>query len=60
MDASTKERIAEFICGDDATKFPVYRSSSYLTKFFKDIGINKTHDGSTRKWWTLNVINELN
>lgn len=64
MDAVTKEKIAEFICGDGATngsaKYPVYRSSTHLTKFFQDIGINVIHDGSTRKWWVLSVLNTLN
>jgi hypothetical protein len=60
MDKQTKERIAEFICGDNITSFPVYRSSQYLTKFFQEIGINVTHDGSTRKWWVLNVLENLN
>lgn len=60
MDHTTKERIAEMICGDDTSRHPVYRSSTYLTKFFQDIGINEVHDGSTRKWWTLGVIERLN
>ena len=59
MDAKTKERIAEFICGD-GEKYPIYRSSMYLNKFFQEIGIAATHDGSTRKWWVLSVINNLN
>jgi len=60
MDKKTKERIAEFICGDNASQFPIYRSSQYLTKFFGEIGISAVHDGSTRKWWVLNVIENLN
>lgn len=59
MDVTTKEKLAEFICGDDGEKCPVYRSSSYLTRFFQDIGLNYTHDGSTRKWWVLDVLNSL-
>ncbi len=60
MDNTTKEYIAEFICGDDQDKCPVYRSSSYLTKFFKNNSVNATHDGSTRKWWVLDILNQLN
>lgn len=60
MDNSTKERIAEFICGDDTEKCPTYRSSSNLTRFFQNIGIHVVHDGSTRKWWTLEQLNSLN
>jgi len=59
MDAITKEKLAEFICGDDERKCPVYRSSSYLTRFFRNIGLNYIHDGSTRKWWVLDVLNSL-
>lgn len=60
MDATTKVRIAEFICGDKRDKHPVYRSSYYLTKFFQDIGIDATHDGTSRNPWTNNVVNNLN
>jgi hypothetical protein len=60
MDNTTKEHIAEFICGDDQDKCPVYRSSTYLTKFFQNNGVNATHDGSTRKWWVLEILNQLN
>jgi hypothetical protein len=55
----TLEVIADFICGDNEEKFPVYRSSFYLTKFFKNIGINVEHDGSTRKKWVLEVLESL-
>lgn len=58
-DSGTLEAIAEFICGDDAERFPVYRSSTYLTRFFEGIGINVSHDGSTRKWWVLGVLERL-
>jgi hypothetical protein len=59
MDATTKEKIAKMICGD-GERYPEYRTSTYLTKFFRDIGIEKVHDGSTRKWWVLKVVEELN
>ena len=59
-DQATLESLADFICGDDDTRFPAYRSSSYLTLFFESVGINAVHDGSTRKWWTLDVLNQLN
>jgi len=58
-DPATLEALAEFICGDDDARFPSYRSSSYLTRFFQGIGINATHDGSTRKWWVLGVLEQL-
>lgn len=59
LDLSTLESVADFICGDDTTRFPLYRSSSYLTRFFKNIGINAVHDGSTRKWWVLDILKQL-
>lgn len=60
MDAVTKNKIAEFVCGDDKFKFPIYRSSTTLTRFFQEIGINATHDGSSRNPWAFNVIDTLN
>jgi len=58
-DPATLDAVADFICGDDTNRFPLYRSSSSLTRFFQAIGINAVHDGSTRKWWVLGVLNEL-
>jgi hypothetical protein len=58
-DPATLEALAEFICGDDESRFPAYRSSSLLTRFFQGIGINATHDGSTRKWWVLGILEQL-
>lgn len=60
MDVSTKNKIGEFICGDDQKKYPVYRSSYNLTKFFQDIGINAIHDGTSRNPWTHSIVGQLN
>lgn len=60
MDTATKNRIGEFICGDDRDKYPVYRSSTNLTRFFQDIGINAVHDGTSRNPWAYSVIGSLN
>lgn len=62
MDATTKNKIGEFICGDISIpqKYPIYRSSFYLTRFFQEIGINATHDGTTRNRWTQELIAKLN
>jgi hypothetical protein len=53
--------IAKMICGDPPYNavFP-YRSSSYLTRFFQDLDFDFTHNGSTRYWWVLGVIEQLN
>lgn len=39
--------------------FP-YRSSSYLTEFFSNCGLDYVHDGTTRRSWVLDVRRELN
>jgi hypothetical protein len=59
MDSQTLESLAEMICGDDQD-FPLYRTGSELTRFFQRVGFsNLVHDGSTRKWWTLSVLQQL-
>ena len=50
--------LAEMICGD-GDYFP-YRSSSYLTEFFQNLGHNFTHEGETRREWVKDRLNELN
>ena len=58
MDGKTIESLADMICGDG--EYPVYRSGPELTRFFHRVGFpNFTHDGSTRKWWTLDVLTQL-
>ncbi len=59
LDEAVLDSLADFICGDKADKYPVYRSSSYLTRFFQNLGINAAHDGSTRKWWVLSILNAI-
>ncbi|KJF16957.1 hypothetical protein [Acidithrix ferrooxidans] len=59
LDPATLDSLADFICGDDETRFPVYRTSSNLTRFFTSVNINAVHDGSTRKWWTLGILTQL-
>lgn len=57
-DDAVLDSLADFICGD-AEKYPVYRSSMYLTQFFHGVGIKAQHDGSTRKWWVYEVLRQL-
>ncbi|MBF4547199.1 hypothetical protein IRY31_03775 [Corynebacterium afermentans subsp. lipophilum] len=38
--------------------FP-YRSSSYITEFFEDLGTNYVHDGTTRNRWVADVIADI-
>jgi hypothetical protein len=53
-------KIAEMICGDMPFQFFPYRSSSYLTRFFVDLDLDYVHDGSTRRVWVREVLDELN
>lgn len=61
MNPSVVSQLALMVCGDGKYNeiFP-YRSSSYLTEFFKGIDLDYTHDGSTRRWWVQNVLEEIN
>lgn len=53
------ENLAVFICGDDKNIYPIYRSSSKLTSFFQNIGIDVAHNGETRKHWVCSVLDNL-
>ncbi len=59
LDSATLDSLADFICGDDHDRFPTYRSSIFLTRFFQGLGIKVTHDGSTRKYWVLKILEQL-
>lgn len=57
----TLEDIADLICGNGPPEevfFP-YRSSSNLTRFFRDADTDYRHDGSTRDWWVANTLAEI-
>jgi hypothetical protein len=54
----TIERLAEMVIGDHKD-FP-YRSSWHITRFFQNIGLDFTHDGSTRARWAKEVLTGLN
>jgi hypothetical protein len=61
--------LAEMICGSsgggsfgagyERENFR-YRSSSYLTEFFENCDMDHRHDGSTRKYWVIEVLEEIN
>src|SRR6185437_2279478 len=59
LDPAVLDLISDLICGDDAERYPKYRSSKWLTQFFQDAGINAVHDGSTRKWWVTSILEQL-
>ena len=54
----TINEIADMICGNESNYF-IYRSSSCLTEFFEECGLNFVHDGSTRKWWVVGVLSTI-
>jgi hypothetical protein len=59
MDGQTLDSLADMICGD-GHEYPVCRKGHELTSFFQRVGFsNFAHDGSTRKWWTLGVLQQL-
>ena len=57
----TLDELADMICGnfDAATSNFVYRSSSYITRFFQDSELDLRHDGSTRGRWVSDVLETL-
>jgi hypothetical protein len=58
----TLVQIADMICGNTEGDKPIffsYRSSSYLTRFFRDADTDYVHDGSTRNHWVAGVLGQL-
>ncbi|MEV6908520.1 hypothetical protein [Amycolatopsis sp. NPDC051071] len=64
------EALADLICGNPGApdhecdpraepKYFPYRSSSYITEFFHDLGTDWTHDGSTRHRWVADVLDSM-
>ena len=57
----TLDEIADMICGNgpqDEVFFP-YRSSSYITRFFRGADTDYAHDGSTRNRWVAETLAEI-
>ncbi|MGY4601248.1 hypothetical protein ACVWXL_008994 [Bradyrhizobium sp. GM22.5] len=55
-------QIAELICGNrshDEVCFFRYRSSKYLTEFFRDCDTDFIHDGSSRAYWVADVLKSI-
>lgn len=57
----TIDSIANMICGnyEASESFFVYRSSSQITRFFRDCDTDYQHDGSTRAVWVAEVLKEI-
>lgn len=58
--------LAEMVCGSSGSggsyqwaNFP-YRSSSELTRFFRNCDLDYRHTGETRSYWTERVLTEIN
>lgn len=53
--------LADMICGNFDTKksFFVYRSSSALSRFFRDCDTDYVHDGSTRNHWVADALRQI-
>lgn len=61
-------QLADLICGnvgketpgpgDKPAYFP-YRTSSYITDFFTDLDTEYVHDGTTRRQWVADVLEEI-
>lgn len=70
FDEKTLDKIADIICGDilkskycedDDSDCPFYRKGSEISRFFQNAGLEcEPHDGSTRKWWALELLKEYN
>jgi hypothetical protein len=55
----TLDELADMICGNGEGAPFVYRSSSYITRFFRDANTEFAHDGSTRSAWVSGVIEQI-
>lgn len=58
----TLMQIADMICGNTKQGKPSlfrYRSSSYLTEFFRDCDTDYSHDGSTRNYWVAETLRKI-
>lgn len=53
--------LAEMICGNfqQEESLFVYRSSSSLTRFFRDCDTDFVHNGSTRNYWVADRLREI-
>lgn len=56
LDPQSLDALADLICGDNQ---PWYRKGWQLPSLFRNAGLKcPDHDGSTRKWWTLERLRE--
>jgi hypothetical protein len=55
----TIDDVADMICGNGEGVPFTYRSSSFITRFFRDADTDFAHDGSTRAAWVSGVLEEI-
>ena len=58
----TLMQISDMICGNATEGKPNhfrYRSSSYLSEFFRDCDTDYEHDGSTRQYWVADTLKKI-
>ncbi len=55
----TLDEIADMICGNGEGSPFIYRSSSYITRFFQDADTDHVHDGSTRYAWVASILEQM-
>lgn len=62
LDDQTLEAIAELICGSgqDYSAPGPYRTASEIHRFFQRSGIREQTTSSTRKWFTLEILQACN
>jgi hypothetical protein len=62
LDDQTLEAIAELICGGgpDYSAPGPYRTASEIHRFFQRVGIKEQSQSSTRKWFTLEILQACN
>lgn len=57
--ARTTEQLGELICGDNTEGYFRYLTGPNLTRFFRDADTEFVHDGSTRRFWVANVLQQI-
>lgn len=57
--ARTTEQLGELICGDNTEGYFRYLTGPNLTRFFRDADTEFVHDGSTRRFWVADVLQQI-
>ncbi len=60
LKTSVIDGLSDMICGDNPPKNFPYRSTSFLTSFFREIDLDYRHNAPWRSKWVAYVLEELN